>query len=88
MSERGLLLWPRVKKYVKAVGKGELPSPKVKSFEEMKICCGEVGIFNSIAREIKFLKMYQADQPTLPFLSEDMYKLIKGKETHFDETCR
>ena len=47
------------------------------------LCTVKVGIFNSIAREINpFLTMYQADQPMLPFLSEDMHKLIKGKDKH------
>lgn len=28
--------------------------------------------------------MYQADQPMFPFLSEDMHKLIKGKDKQID----
>lgn len=74
---------------IEMVGQGELPNPKVKSFEEVKIRCADplftlrVGIINSIAREINpFLTMYQADQPILPFFSEDLHKLIKGKDKH------
>ncbi|XP_058260502.1 uncharacterized protein LOC131362505 [Hemibagrus wyckioides] len=98
VSERGLLLWPHVKQYIQMVERGELPNPKVKSFEEVKMRCADplfpvkVGIFNSIAREINpFLTIYQSDQPMLPFLSGDMYKLIKGlmgrflKEKHLQE---
>ncbi|XP_072564133.1 uncharacterized protein [Paramormyrops kingsleyae] len=98
VSERGLLLWPHVKKYIDMVERGELMNPKVKSFDEVKMRCADplfpvkVEIFNSIAREIDpFLTMYQSDQPMLPFLSDDMYKLIKGlmgrflKEKHLQE---
>ncbi|GAA6069266.1 uncharacterized protein LOC122136544 [Tachysurus ichikawai] len=74
VSERGLLLWPHVKQE-----RGELPNPKVKSFEEVKMRCADplfpvkVGIFNSIGREVyPFLTMYQSDQQMLPFFSGDM----------------
>ncbi|XP_034454830.1 uncharacterized protein LOC117769800 [Hippoglossus hippoglossus] len=67
------------------VGKGELPNPKVKSFEALKERCadplftGKVAIFNSVAREVTpFLTAYQTDKPMLPFLGEDMFKLMKG----------
>ncbi|XDV39420.1 hypothetical protein PO909_008670 [Leuciscus waleckii] len=89
VAERGMQLWPHVKRYVEMVGRGELPNPKVKSFEEVKNRCADplftvkVGIFISIAREIEpFLTMYQTDQPMLPFLAEDMTRLIKGKLKH------
>ncbi|KAK0143227.1 hypothetical protein N1851_018653 [Merluccius polli] len=99
VAERGLELWPHVKHYVEMVGRGKLPNPKVKSFEEVKNRCADplftvkVGIFISIAREIEpFLTTYQRDQPMLPFLAEDMSKLIKGlmgrfvMDTHLKET--
>lgn len=86
VAERGLRLWPHVSTYVDMVGKGELPNPKVKSFDEVKSRCADplftvkVAIFISIARELDpFLVMYQTDKPMLPFLCEDMTKLIKGK---------
>lgn len=89
VAERGLELWPHVKHYVEIVGRGELPNPEVKSFQEVKNLCADplftvkVGIFISIAREIEpFLTMYQTDQPMLPFLAEDMSRLIKGKLKH------
>lgn len=89
VSERGILLWPHVKAYVEMVGKGELPNPKVKSFKALKDRCADplftvkVGIFNSVAREVTpFLTAYQTDKPMLPFLSEDMFKLMKGKHEH------
>ena len=89
VSERGMLLWPHVKAYVEMVGKGELPNPKVKSFDALKDCCADplftvkVAIFNSVAREVTpFLTAYQTDKPMLPFLSEDMFKLMKGKHKY------
>ncbi len=89
MSERGMLLWPHVKQYIQMVERGELPNPKIKSFEEVKMHCADplfpvkVEIFNSIAREIDpFLNIYQSDQPMLPYLSGDMYKLINGKHKY------
>ncbi|KAK0151781.1 hypothetical protein N1851_006845 [Merluccius polli] len=81
VSERGMLLWPHVKAYVEMVGKGELPNPRVKSFEALKDRCADpllivkVEIFNSVAREVT---PFQTDKPMLPFLSEDMFKLMKG----------
>ncbi|KAF3860136.1 hypothetical protein F7725_000391 [Dissostichus mawsoni] len=67
------------------VHKGDLPDPKVKSFEAVKksskdpLFIPKVMIFNSIAREIKpFLTLYQTDKPMLPFFSEDLFQLMKG----------
>lgn len=67
------------------VNKGDLPDPKVKSFEAVKksskdpLFIPKVMIFNSIAREIKpFLTLYQTDKPMLPFFSEDLFQLMKG----------
>lgn len=74
---------PHVKNYIGMVGRGGLPNVKVKSFEEVKNRCADalftvkVATFNSIAREIDpFLVSYQTDKPMLPFLCEDMNKLI------------
>lgn len=67
----------------------ELPNLKVKSFEEVKNRCADplftvkVATFNSVAREIEpFLVLYQTDKPVLPFLCQDMNKLIKGEIKH------
>ena len=77
------------KAYVEMVRKGELPNPKVKSFEALKDGCADpfftvkVAIFNSVARKVTpFLTAYQTEKPMLPFLSEDMFKLMKGKHKH------
>ncbi|KAL2098320.1 hypothetical protein ACEWY4_007527 [Coilia grayii] len=85
VAERGLRLWPHISTYVDLVRKGELPNPKVKSFDEVKTRCADplftvkVAIFISIAKELEpFLAMYQTDKPMLPFLCGDMVKLIKG----------
>lgn len=85
VSGRRLLLWPHGKQYVEMVRKGELPDPKYKSFDLVNDSCAafpvKVDIFNGVAREITlFLTMYQTDKPILPFLSEDMLKMMKGKE--------
>lgn len=82
VSGCGLLLWPHGKQYVEMVRKGELPNPKCKSFDFVNDSCAafpvKVGVFNGVARQITtFLTMYK---PKLPFLSEDMLKMIKGKE--------
>ncbi|KAJ8333481.1 hypothetical protein SKAU_G00414890 [Synaphobranchus kaupii] len=86
VSDRALKLWPYVTTYVEMVRKGDLPDPKVKSFEAVKnsskdpLFIPKVMIFNSIAREIApFLTLYQTDKPMLPFLGEDMFQLMKEK---------
>ncbi|KAK7889018.1 hypothetical protein WMY93_024578 [Mugilogobius chulae] len=85
VSERALKIWPYVITYVELVQKGHLPDPKIKSFEAIKSCCKDslfvvkLMIFISIAREMTpFLTLYQTDRPMLPFLSEDMFNLMKG----------
>ncbi|KAL3042124.1 hypothetical protein OYC64_020135 [Pagothenia borchgrevinki] len=85
VSDRALKFWPYVTTYVELVNKGDLPDPKVKSFEAVKksskdpLFIPKVMIFNSIAREIKpFLTLYQTDKPMLPFFSEDLFQLMKG----------
>lgn len=94
VSDRALKLWPYVTTFVEMVCKGDLPDPKVKSFEAVKnsskdpLFIPKVMIFNSIAREIApFLTLYQTDKPMLPFLSEDMFQLMKGKESHSMCVC-
>ncbi|KAG2462491.1 MASP1 protease, partial [Polypterus senegalus] len=62
------------------VERGELPNPKVKSYEEVKnhftdpLFTVKMGIFNNIAREIIILL---TDKPIQPFLSQEVHKLIK-----------
>lgn len=89
LSDRALQLWPHVKAYIELVHKGELPDPKTQSFEVVKnsaqdpLFIPKVMIFNSIAREMApFLTLYQTDKPMLPFLSGDIYNLMKGKHSH------
>lgn len=88
VSDRALKLWPCVITYVEMVQRGDLPDPKTKSFEAIRntskdpLFIPQLMIFNSIAREIvPFLTLYQTDRPMLPFLSEDMFNLMKGKHT-------
>ncbi|KAL7388776.1 hypothetical protein ABVT39_020436 [Epinephelus coioides] len=92
VSDRALKLWPYVTTYVERVLKGDLPDPKVKSFEAVKnsskdpLFIPKVMIFNSIAREITpFLTLYQTDKSMLPFLSEDMFQLMKALQASFRE---
>lgn len=86
VTDRALKLWPYVQIYVERVIRGDLPDPKTKSFEAVKnstkdfLFIPKVMIFNSIVREITpFLTLYQMDKPMLPFLSEDMLQLMKGR---------
>lgn len=88
VSQRALKLWPHILNYIKMVQKGDLPKPKIKSFETILTCSKDplftlkLMIFNSIAREMApFLTLYQTDKPMLPFFSEDMFNLMKGKIT-------
>lgn len=90
VCERGLMLWPHVMQYVNAVSQGELPDPKIKSFQEIKKACADplfpvkTAVFQSIAKQITpFLVQYQTDKPMLPFMGEDMYQLLKGNKHVF-----
>lgn len=86
VSERALTLWPHILTYVNMVQKGDLPQPKLKSFDTIRnsakdpLFLPKLMIFNSTAREMApFLTLYQTDRPMLPFLSEDLFNLLKGK---------
>ncbi|CAL9702284.1 unnamed protein product [Knipowitschia caucasica] len=85
VSERALKLWPHILTYLNMVRKGDLPEPKIKSFEAIKASATDplftlkLMIFNSIAREMApFLTLYQTDRPMLPFFSDDMFNLMQG----------
>ena len=79
------MLWLHVINNVYAVTRGELPEPKITSFRE-KACQDPLFpvktlIFQSMAKQVApFLVQHQTDKHVmmLPFMTEDMYKLIKG----------
>lgn len=64
--------------------RGEFPEPKIKNMPggQESLCRStfsvQTSIFQNIAKQvIPFLVQYQTDKPRLPFMCEDMYRLIK-----------
>ncbi len=64
--------------------------PKLKSFESLKevvkscLFIPQAQFFLSVAREFEpFLQEFQGDAPLLPFLAEDIFKMIRGLMKRF-----
>ena len=89
---RALQIYPDVKKYVAAVEStaSGINNPKTKSYNVVKTGCDDplleakMHVYKSLATEIRaFLTLYQTDKPMLPFLSKDLYKVLKSIMTRF-----
>lgn len=83
--ERALEFLPNLKKYVEAVKKKELPKPETVSFarivEALKdpLLEAKLHSFLSVARTLQpFLTLYQTDHPMIPFIADDLHKLLKN----------
>lgn len=83
-AERALQVWPHIKSYVAKVKGHKDLEPSCKSFKSIEqwtkdpLLEARVEAFLSVARDLQpFLHKYQTDSPMLPFLAEDMLKMIK-----------
>ena len=83
-AERALQVWPHIKVYVAKVKGHKDLEPSCKSFKSIEqwtkdpLLEARVEAFLSVARDLQpFLHKYQTDSPMLPFLAEDMLKMIK-----------
>lgn len=90
VCDRALSILPDVVRYVEAAKGRVITEPKCKSYEEVKkqasnnIFPVHVAIFSSIAKQVTpLMTAYQTDAPMLPFMTGDMYKLIKGTFSHY-----
>lgn len=88
--ERALSIWLNIQKYVKQVNKGHCDNPKTVSYKTVsdatkdKIIVVKLLSFLSIAKTIQpFLTQYQTDKPMLPFLAEDLFRLIRSLMKRF-----
>ncbi|XP_070554389.1 uncharacterized protein [Ptychodera flava] len=85
VSERAVQIWPNVVKYVSKVTKGDVPNPKTTSYNTVVSCTKDniltvkLLCFQSIAKLVApFLLMYQTDKPMMPFLADDLHRLLTG----------
>ena len=76
---------PHLLKYVKAVQEKKLPNPTTQSFQTVKNMLQDVllevkiNFFISIAKEVTpFLTIYQTDRVMLPFLGDDLHRMLKS----------
>jgi len=81
---------PSVNAYVKQINEKQLKDPKTKSYTVVKEMCSDplltakVNFFLSVAKQLApFLTAYQTDAPMLPFLCEDMQRMIRGLMQRF-----
>ena len=86
LCARAVLLLPDVKKYISAVTSEKYSKPNNVSYEVVRnsctsdaLLCAKLKFFNSVAKQMSpFLTLYQTDKPMAPFISGDLYKLLKA----------
>ena len=85
VAERAIEMLPHLLKYVKAVQEKKLPNPTTQSFQTVKNMLQDVllevkiNFFISIAKEVTpFLTIYQTDRVMLPFLGDDLHRMLKS----------
>ncbi|XP_071482987.1 uncharacterized protein, partial [Diadema antillarum] len=90
VAERAINIWESVCMYVKAVEEKKIPHPKNKSFETVLKCTripdfvARLHFFISVAKLINpFLTDYQTDAPMLPFLAEDLTRMLASVMQRF-----
>ncbi|XP_030847404.1 uncharacterized protein LOC115926629 [Strongylocentrotus purpuratus] len=90
VAERAISIWESVCAYVKAVEEKKIPHPKNKSFETVSKCThitdflARLYFFISVAKLVNpFLTDYQTDAPMLPFLAEDLTRMLASLMQRF-----
>jgi len=91
VCDRAVLLLPDIKKYILAVTTGKYSKPNNMSYEVVRnnctsdsLLCAKLKFFNSVAKQISpFLTLYQTEKPMAPFISGDLYKLLKALMKRF-----
>lgn len=83
--ERALEVLPHMAAYVNAVKEKRCPNPGTKSFDviqeavEDPLMAAKLNFILSVSKEVTpFLACYQTDKPMVPFLSTDLFKLLKS----------
>ena len=92
MVERAVQILPHIKLCIEAV---ESKQPRIgyqttKSYGVVRDCCNDclltekLNLYQSLATELRtFLTSYQTDKSMLPFLSDDLFKIIKALMLRF-----
>lgn len=90
VAERAIEVWPKLKEYVEAVRRKELPNPGTSSFDTIEaankdpLILAKLQFFMAISRTFcPFLKKYQTDEPVLPFLCRDLTELMMSLVRRF-----
>lgn len=93
VCRRIIEIFPTVSKYVDAVQRKETRNPATKSFALVKnwsadpLALAKLHFIVSIGEPIEaFLKMYQTDEPMLPYLSKDIEMLLRSLMERFIKT--
>ena len=83
-------MWPNIVKYVASVDNKSMPNPGNKSFQAIKEACGDplivpkISFFVSVAKQVQpFMTIYQTDKLMVPFLCDDMQRMLRGLMQRF-----
>ena len=84
VAERGLLVWPRIERYVTTTLSGPKSKiPVIRSFQNVKehvldpLSTAKLQFFITIAKVLTpFLKKFQSEEPMLPFVAEELYTIL------------
>ena len=84
VAERAINMLPFIKVYVTEVKNKKLPNPSTKSYSTVEDSCedplleAKLQCYISVAKPLDgYLVKYQTDKPMLPFLCNDLEKLLK-----------
>ncbi|CAM4573936.1 unnamed protein product [Leuciscus chuanchicus] len=90
VAERAIEVWTKLKEYVEAVRRKELPNPGTSSFDTIEaankdpLILAKLQFFMALSRTFcPFLKKYQTDEPVLPFLCRDLTELMMSLVRRF-----
>ncbi|GBN16550.1 hypothetical protein AVEN_227752-1 [Araneus ventricosus] len=82
-AERAIEMWDDLVLYVDNIEKGKIPTPKCKSYKFIAKCSKDptlpvkLRFFLTLTKIIEpFLAFYQRDCPLLPFLADDIKKMV------------
>lgn len=85
VAERALQILPSLKTYISAAKTKKVTEPCTKSFKKAEMIVhgdlfpAKLHFFLMVAREITpFLKLYQRDNPMLPFMCNDLTAMLKS----------
>ena len=86
VAERAIEIWPHIKAYVQKVTEKSIPNPGTTSYDTVASCTKDPLImikllaFVSIAKQVTpFLVKYQTDKPMLPFIANDLERMLSGQ---------